>query len=479
MRVCLICEGCYPYVPGGVSGWVQMLCSRFQDIEFVIWAIATTREEMSEYAYRLPENVKEVRTLYLGDEAFKRPRKKIVLPEEEKEVLKGLMTGPADSINWIEVLELIKKYRRRMSGIVMSETFFDICLEEYRRQDSKKVFHQFLWNYRGIYFPLMYILSSDIPEADIYHSVSTGYAGILGSCASYVEGKPLLVSEHGIYTREREEDIIRSQWVAGDFKQIWIDFFKKLSLIAYRQAARVTSLFETNRSLQVELSCPEEKLLIIPNGVDAAEYDACRVEKKYSDKEVLLGAVLRVVPIKDVKTMLLAFDIVKQAVPGARLKIMGNLKEDPEYYQECLDLLEDLKTEDVEFAGQVNIKEHLPGIDLLLLSSISEGQPLAILEGLAAGIPFVATNVGNCKALLEGEHPEDDLGPAGLVVPVMNSEAMAEAIIRCIKNPALRRRMGEAGRKRVERYYSRQDMMDAFHRLYEDLGGEGHGRDRI
>lgn len=479
MRVCLICEGCYPYVPGGVSGWVQMLCSRFQDIEFVIWAIATTREEMPEYAYRLPENVKEVRTLYLGDEAFQRPKKKIVLPEKEKEVLKGLMTGSADSINWVEVLELIKKYRRRMSGIVMSETFFDICLEEYRRQDSKKVFHQFLWNYRGIYFPLMYILSSDIPEADIYHSVSTGYAGILGSCASYVEGKPLLVSEHGIYTREREEDIIRSQWVAGDFKQIWIDFFKKLSLIAYRQAARVTSLFETNRSLQVELSCPEEKLLIIPNGVDAAEYDACRVEKKYSDKEVLLGAVLRVVPIKDVKTMLLAFDIVKQAVPGARLKIMGNLKEDPEYYQECLNLLADLKTEGVEFAGQVNIKEHLPGIDLLLLSSISEGQPLAILEGLAAGIPFVATNVGNCKALLEGEHPEDDLGPAGLVVPVMNSEAMAEAIIRCIKNPALRRRMGEAGRKRVERYYSRQDMMDAFHRLYENLGGEDHGRDRI
>ena len=79
---------------------------------------------------------------------------------------------------------------------------------------------------------------------------------------------------------------------------------------------------------------------------------------------------------------------------------MGNCRENPEYYQECLDLLAELKTEDVEFVGQVNIKEHLSDIDLLLLSSISEGQPLAILEGLAAGIPFVATNVGNCKALL-------------------------------------------------------------------------------
>lgn len=479
MRVCLICEGCYPYVPGGVSSWIQMLCNQFSDIEFVIWAIATTREEMSEYAYKIPANVKEIRTLYLGDEAFQRPRRKITLSKQEKETLKNLMISSVDSINWVEALELIKKYRRRMSGIVMSESFFEICLEEYRRQNSKKVFHHFLWNFRGIYFPLMYILSGDIPKADIYHAVSTGYAGILGSCASYVERKPLLLSEHGIYTREREEDIIRSQWVTGDFKEIWIEFFKKLSFIAYRQASVVTSLFDTNRSLQVELSCPEEKIRIIPNGVDAAEYDVCRVEKKFSSENVLLGAVLRVVPIKDVKTMLLAFDIVKQAAPGARLKLMGNCRENPEYYQECLDLLAELKTEDVEFAGQVNIKEHLPDIDLLLLSSISEGQPLAILEGLAAGIPFVATNVGNCKALLEGEREDDHLGPAGLVVPVMNSQAMADAILRCIRDPELRRRMGEAGRKRVELYYSRQDMMNAFHDLYESLEGSGYGGNRI
>ena len=104
---------------------------------------------------------------------------------------------------------------------------------------------------------------------------------------------------------------------------------------------------------------------------------------------------------------------------------------------------------------------------------------MAILEGLAAGIPFVATNVGNCKALLEGEREDDHLGPAGLVVPVMNGQAMAEAILSCIRNPDLRRRMGEVGRKRVELYYSRQDMMKAFHDLYESLEGSGYGGNRI
>ena len=323
----------------------------------------------------------------------------------------------------------------------------------------------------------MYILSQEIPKADIYHAVSAGYAGILGNCASYIKGVPLLLSEHGIYTREREEDIIRSNWVAGEFKGLWIDFFKKLSFIAYQQASVVTTLFGTNRSLQIELNCPPEKIVIIPNGVNAGDFASCR--KKKGSGSVTLGAVLRVVPIKDVKTMLLAFDIVKRAAPEAGLKIMGNCAEDPVYYQECVELLAALGTEDVEFLGQVNIKEHLPEVDLLLLSSISEGQPLAILEGMAAELPFVATNVGDCRALLEGEREDDRFGPAGLVVPMMDSEAMAQAILRCIRNPDLMTSMGLAGRKRVEAYYSREGMLDAFRNIYDHLKEGAHGRNRI
>lgn len=469
MRVCLICEGCYPYVPGGVSSWIQMLCSEFHDIDFVIWSIATTREEMAEYSYKVPDNVKEVRTLYLGDESFHNSRYKIVLTEREKGVLKNLLVDSIDYINWISILKLIKKYRRHICDILMSESFFEICLEEYQRQGSRKVFNHFLWNFRGIYFPLMYILSAEIPQADIYHSVSTGYAGILGSCASYVERKPFLLSEHGIYTREREEDIIRSQWVQGEFKEIWINFFKKISYIAYRQAKCVTSLFGVNKSLQIELGCPEEKIALIPNGVNVKDYESCRKEEQAAENKYTIGAIVRVVPIKDIKTMLLAFDIVKQKVPEACLMIMGNCEENHEYYEECKELLEELGTPDVEFLGQVNVKEYLPKTDILLLSSISEGQPLAILEGLAAGIPFVATNVGDCRALLEGEG-EDRLGEAGIVVPVMNSDAMADAVIRLINNPKMRIRMGRTGRERVEKFYSKETMLKEFYRLYKNLG---------
>lgn len=71
----------------------------------------------------------------------------------------------------------------------------------------------------------------------------------------------LLISEHGIYTREREEEIIKASWIRGLYKNLWIEQFAKMSLFAYQTADKVTSLFEHARTLQIELGCPEEKRL--------------------------------------------------------------------------------------------------------------------------------------------------------------------------------------------------------------------------
>ena len=162
---------------------------------------------------------------------------------------------------------------------------------------------------------------------------------------------------------------------------------------------------------------------------------------------------------------------------------MGNCGENPAYYEECLELLEELGTQDVTFLGQVDVKAYLPEIDLMLLSSISEGQPLAMLEGMAAGIPFVATNVGNCRELLEGA-PGDLLGLAGRIVPVMDSAAMADAVIDCVTNPKLLRQMGETGRMRVAQHYSKEAVLRQYWQLYQTLGQEkageeGYGRNWI
>lgn len=246
MRVCLICEGSYPYVPGDVSIWVQMLCSHFSDMEFVIWSIATTKKEMGTPAYKMPENIKAVQTMYIGEQTFQRTGKKVRLSKKEKECLRGLMIGSVDEIGWTDVLHLAKKHRKHMCDILMSEPFFDICLEEYLRLKSHKNFLHFLWNFRGIYFPIMSILAQDIPKADIYHSVSAGYAGILGSCASFVEGKPFMLSEHGIYTRSgRKTSSAPLGWL-GNLRKSGSVFSKSsLSSPIIRQAWLQRSLRQT------------------------------------------------------------------------------------------------------------------------------------------------------------------------------------------------------------------------------------------
>ena len=111
-------------------------------------------------------------------------------------------------------------------------------------------------------------------------------------------------------------------------------------------------------------------------------------------------------------------------------------------------------------------------VDLLIRyhTSISEGQPLAVLEGLAAGIPYICTNVGDCKGLIEGNE-EDDFGKAGYIVPCMDAEALAEKILQCAMDRVRLKKMGENGQKRVEKYYQKRAFLVEYRGIYQELGG--------
>ncbi len=476
MKVCLICEGSYPYVMGGVSSWIQMLVTSYPDIEFVIWCIATSPEEMSEYKYKIPENVAEIRNIYLNERKFENNYHNVKLLKEEKDVLRSLVLDKVDDIDWIKTLDFLKTRKDCLLDILMGTDFFDISVELYNREYSRTVFSVFLWNLRSMYLPLVIVLSHEMVEADVYHSVSTGYAGFLGGIASHVYDRPFLLTEHGIYTREREEEIIKSDWVEGNFKEIWIEFFNKLSHIAYNKATQVITLFETNRTLEVELGCPPDKIKIIPNGVDVEKFQNLPLRSEESKKYVNIGVVARIVQIKDIKTMLLAFDVVKSNIDNARLFILGPYDEDIEYYAECMDLLKSLGTDDVVFTGRVNVLDYLSDFDIMLLTSISEGQPLAVLEGMAAKLPQICTNVGSCKELLYGKDG-DLIGQAGLIVPVMNIQKIADAMITLAADEKLRKKMGNNGYQRVKEYYQKSVFIDAYHAIYTELGGENNWRE--
>lgn len=321
-----------------------------------------------------------------------------------------------------------------------------------------------------MYLPLFLALKMDLPKADLYHCVATGYAGILGSMAKHFFGSGLLISEHGIYTREREEELIKATWVDGIYKNIWIEQFKKMSLLAYGQADMVTSLYAHAKELQIELGCPEEKIRITPNGIRTENLKDLPGKTEEEQGMINAGAVLRVTPIKDVKTMIQAFAFAKQSVPNLKLWIMGPTDEDPEYAQECFDLVKFLKVEDVVFTGRINVRDYLGRMDFTLLTSISEGQPLTILESYTAHRPVIATDVGNCRELIYG--PEDTFGQAGILTHIMNVEEIAEAMIELATNEKRRTRMGEAGYQRVMAFYKIEQMKDVYTQIYQQFATE-------
>lgn len=104
---------------------------------------------------------------------------------------------------------------------------------------------------------------------------------------------------------------------------------------------------------------------------------------------------------------------------------------------------------------------------MTVLTSISEGQPLVILESFAAGKPVIATDVGNCKGLILGEW--DDYGPAGIITHIMSVEEIAQAMVSMAHHENTRRKMGEVGRKRVREHYRIQLMEEVYRTLYKDF----------
>ncbi|MCM3077733.1 GT4 family glycosyltransferase PelF [Brevibacillus invocatus] len=469
MRICIIAEGSYPYVTGGVSSWIHNLALQMPEHEFVIYAIGAQSKQRGQFKYTLPPNIIEVKETFLDEYLDEEGvwGKTFHIRNNQKKNIQALL-GSDDEVHWNQLFELLRSSKYRIAAdFLSSKDFFDLLEELCRNHYSLVPFTEMFWTVRSMILPLFLGIRNDIPKADLYHSVSTGYAGVVGALAKHLHGSPLLLTEHGIYTREREEEIIKAEWVKGYFKDLWIQYFYRLSTCAYQAADQVTTLFHHNKEIQIELGCNESKITIIPNGVHTDEYIDLPVAPQ--DDIIRIGAVVRVVPIKDIKTMLQSFAVIKREVPNTEFYIMGPYEEDEQYYEECQQLAAALELSDVTFTGSVRVKDYLGKMDMLMLTSISEGQPLAILEGMASSKPFVATNVGSCKELLYGL--DDGIGAAGLIVPVMHYEQIAQAAIQLCRDQKLREEMGRNAFIRVEKHYRQQDVIAGYRKLYESLGG--------
>jgi len=212
---------------------------------------------------------------------------------------------------------------------------------------------------------------------------------------------------------------------------------------------------------------PAEKVLTILNGVNVDKFSKTnqlgqefRSQLSIQSDTPLIGIVGRLLPQKDHLNFLRAAKIVNQSLPGARFLVVGDgeLREVLEAEAQNLGI-----AQEVMFCGiRRDIPAVMAAIDVLVFSSLWEGLPVALLEGMASARPVVATAVGGIPSVLEDRQ-------SGILVPVGNSEKLASACLEILSDPVLASQMGIAGRRRVESKFSIQSMIEKTMDLYNNL----------
>ncbi len=489
--VALLLEGTYPFVSGGVSSWVQQIIKSFPDIRYAVYFVGSMKKDYGKQRYPFPDNVVHAEAHYL----YEREDAPIIDPVPGDAELFGMVeqmheyfrAPKAHAKNAHLLGTLSAKLHTELSydQFLYSEQAWKFVREHYRKYCTDPSFVDYFWTVRTMHSPI-WVLSrvcNGMIPVRAFHTVSTGYAGFLGALAKRKYNKPYIISEHGIYTKERKIDLFAAQWISDNrsvfqrdptessyFRQLWIKFFEALGRAAYDASDSITALYETNRLRQVADGADEKKTQSIPNGIDIAAYKPLRALRPATPPPVMC-LIGRVVPIKDVKTFVRAMRTVVNRMPEAEAWIAGPEDEDPSYAKECHSLVEGLGLQDkVKFLGFQKLTDVLPKIGLVVLSSISEALPLVILEGYAAGVPTVSTDVGSCRQIIYGNGPEDEaLGPSGRVVGIADPQALATAALELLTDADAWNAAAQAGIQRVERYYSLEMMIGLYRKVYDHV----------
>lgn len=483
--VCLILEGTYPYVTGGVSSCVHQLISGTPQITYSIIYIGANRPKDPSYKYSVPSNVRAIKEVYLFEERVltKTKTNLIGLNDEEISVLKeSLLFGGRGDISQFYHHFFHPMYRRFKPEEVFYSQELWLILEAVHQEtftnEDAPSFIDFFYTWRFSVYPIFVLFQLDIPKSQIYHAMCTGYAGLLGSLAKERTKRKFIVTEHGIYTHERKIEISQSEWLQAIdhsytisdtlpyFKRWWYHLFEVFGETSYQYADVITTLFGGNVEKQIELGAPFEKISIISNGIKPP-VDFVKAPN-ISDKKVTIALVGRIVMIKDIKTFIKAVSYIKQKVDNFEVLIIGPTEEEEAYFEECETLVEILGVSDkIKFTGRQDMSVLYPQIDIMALTSISEGQPLVILEAFSREIPVVATDVGACRELIFGsDHEDKSLGTAGFIAPFGHEEIIGKNLVELIKNPELRKKMGQSARARYLRYYQEKDYLKNYLNLY-------------
>lgn len=285
----------------------------------------------------------------------------------------------------------------------------------------------------------------DVVHAHQYTPFFYGLAARLGR-----RWRPILFTEHG-----------RHQ---PDYRRLKRVVWNRLML---SRRDRVVGVGAAVRQALIENEgLPPDRVEVLHNGIGVDEF--AKPGDRTSARQVFGAAVedfviiqvARLDYLKDHQTAVRSFAHVVSQRPNARFVLVG---DGPERETIEAEARASGVHERMTFLG---IRHDVPGLlagaDVFLLTSVSEGIPLTVLEAMAAGLPVVGTDVGGMSEVVVTDE-------TGLLVPAKDVVAVATAVLKIAADRELARRFGEAGQRRVRQHFDEAQMCASYGRIYEEL----------
>ncbi|MQY12312.1 D-inositol-3-phosphate glycosyltransferase [Streptomyces sp. RB5] len=479
-RVTLLTEGTYPHSQGGVSVWCDQLVRAMPEFDFRVLALTGTGREP--LTWQPPATLGEITALPLwgpppGGRAPRGRDRRALLTAYEGFLT--ALTDPAEEHRFAPGLYELAAWARRdrLSAALRTESAVRVLHRRWTRPGlptaaAAPTLHDALIATDLLEHALR-PLHAPLPRTGLCHAVSGGLAALPGLAARDAYGVPLLLTEHGIYLRERYLGY-RTAAYRRPVKALLLAFFRLLAREIYRSASLITPGSDYNRRWEEHGGAAPHQIRTVYNGVDPQAFPYAGPEPA---APVLVWAG-RIDPIKDLETLIRAFAYVRAELPAARLRIFGGTAADAVgYRRRCEDLAAALCGDGVTFEGRVpDIRDAYAAGNVVLLSSISEGFPFTLIEAMSCGRATVSTDVGGVR---------EAVGDAGLVVPPRAPEAMARAALELLTDPRRRASMGEAARLRVIAQFTLRQTIDSFRGIYRELlddrrsAGAAHGTEAV
>ncbi|MDG4862389.1 GT4 family glycosyltransferase PelF [Streptomyces sp. T-3] len=466
-HVTLLTEGTYPHVHGGVSTWCDQLVRGMPEVSFNV--VALTGSGREPVTWEMPPNAYRHTSVPLWGP---RPRGRAPLGTSRRrfvdtyeKFLLSFLDPEAHCDFGTGLRELARLARQgKLSAALRTEAALRCLMWIWTMPHlptaaARPTVHDAL-TATDLLEHALRPLGVRIPDDSVAHAVSSGLATLPALAARELDGVPFLLTEHGIYLRERYLGY-RTEIQRWPVKAFMLGFYRALNSYGYRKADLITPCNQYNRRWEERGGAPAERIRTVYNGVDPYAFPHAGPEPATPT----LSWAGRIDPIKDLETLIRSYACVRAELPETRLRLFGGVPAGGEAYRTRLEkLAAELGVADgISYEGRISdVARAYAAGSVVMLSSISEGFPFSLIEAMSCGRPTVSTDVGGVR---------EAVGDTGLVVPPREPEKMAAAALALLRDAERRVELGRLARQRVIDRFTLRRSVDGFRQIYLELAG--------